>query len=56
MPLTAETSRQLPAEIAEQPALVHALVLSAIFGCGALAASILIADFVVPDGSVAQIR
>lgn len=53
MPLTAETSRQLPAEIAGQPALVHALVLPATFGCGALAAS---ADFVVPDGSVAQIR
>ncbi|NDV49733.1 MULTISPECIES: DUF998 domain-containing protein [unclassified Salipiger] len=49
MPLTAETPRQLPAETAERPALMHALVLLAIFGCVALTASILIADFVVPD-------
>ncbi|NIY95638.1 DUF998 domain-containing protein [Salipiger sp. HF18] len=49
MPPAAETSRQLPAETAEQPALIHALVLLAIFGCVALAVSIVIADFVVPD-------
>ena len=46
---TADTSRQMPARIAEQPNLIRFLVLLAVFGCTALAVSILIADFVVPD-------
>lgn len=46
---TAETSRQMSAEVTEQPVLILALVWLAVFGCLALASSILIADFVVPD-------
>jgi len=46
---TAGTDYQMPAEGAEQPYLLHALSLLAVFGCTALAASILIADFVVPN-------
>lgn len=46
---TAETSRQMPAEVTEQPVLILALVWLAVSGCLALASSILIADFVVPD-------
>ena len=49
MPPTAETARQMPAEVTEQPVLILALALLAVFGCLALASSILIADFVVPD-------
>jgi hypothetical membrane protein len=49
MPPTAETARQLNAQVAEQPFLIYTLSLIAIFGCAALAASIVIADFVVPE-------
>ena len=43
-----ETARQMSAEAAEQPLLLYALSVFAMFGCLALAASILIADIVVP--------
>jgi len=46
---TTQTDHQMPAEVDEQPALLRALSLLAVFGCIALAGSILIADFVVPD-------
>jgi hypothetical membrane protein len=46
---TVETDRQLPARVDEQPLLLVSLSLLAVFGCVALATSILIADFVVPD-------
>ena len=49
MPPTAETDRQMPAEVTEQPLLRRTLSLLAVFGCMAFAASILIADFVVPN-------
>lgn len=49
MTSNAETDRQLPAKISEQPALLVGLSLLAFFGCIALAGSILIADFVVPN-------
>jgi len=49
MPPTAETDRQMPAEIAEQPLLLLFLSMLAVFGCMALATSIVIGDFVVPD-------
>ncbi|MFN3171569.1 MAG: DUF998 domain-containing protein [Hyphomicrobiales bacterium] len=49
MSLTAETDRQIPAEVTEQPLLLRTLSLLAVFGCMALAVSILIADFVVPN-------
>tara|TARA_R110002033_G_scaffold74565_1_gene125829 strand:- start:1496 stop:2140 length:645 start_codon:yes stop_codon:yes gene_type:complete len=49
MPPTAETDHQMPAEIAEQPLLLRFLSLLAVLGCIALASSIFIADFVVPD-------
>lgn len=49
MPPTAKTNHQMPAEVSEQPLLLRALSLFAVFGCVALAVSILIADFVVPD-------
>jgi hypothetical membrane protein len=39
----------LPARVDEQPLLLVSLSLLAVFGCVALATSILIADFVVPD-------
>jgi hypothetical membrane protein len=46
---TVETDSQLPARVDEQPLLLVSLSLLAVFGCVALATSILIADFVVPD-------
>ncbi|MBB3986712.1 putative membrane protein [Sagittula marina] len=46
---TAETDHQLSAKVAEQPFLLLGLSLLAVFGCVALAGSILVADFVVPD-------
>lgn len=46
---TVETDRQMPTEVAEQPFPIFFLSLLAVFGCTALAVSILIADFVVPD-------
>ena len=49
MPPTSDTDRQMPAEVAEQPNLVFSLVLLVVFGCIALAVSVGIADFVVPD-------
>ncbi|APE44355.1 hypothetical protein BOO69_13785 [Sulfitobacter alexandrii] len=49
MPPTAETDRQMRAEVAEQPLLLIFLSLLAVFGCATLACSILVADFVVPD-------
>ena len=49
MPPTTETDRQMPAVVDEQPLLLLSLSLLAVFGCITLAASILIADFVVPD-------
>ncbi|OWU68379.1 DUF998 domain-containing protein [Phaeobacter sp. 22II1-1F12B] len=49
MPRTTETYRQIPADVTERPALILTLVSLAVFGCLALAGSILIADFVVPD-------
>ena len=49
MPPTAETAHQVSPEVGEQPLLMYTLVLLALFGCIALAASLLIADFVVPD-------
>lgn len=49
MPPTSETDRQMPAEVTEQPLLLRFLSLIAALGCVALAGSILIADFVVPD-------
>ncbi len=49
MPPTTETNRQMPAEVDEQPLLLLSLSLLAVFGCVTLAASILIADFVVPN-------
>ena len=49
MPPTNQTDTQMHAEIDEQPALLTLLSLLAAFGCAALALSILIADFVVPQ-------
>ncbi len=49
MPPTAETERQITAEVTEQPLLLRTLSLLAVFGCVALFGSILIADFVVPN-------
>ncbi|MFW2542583.1 DUF998 domain-containing protein [Primorskyibacter sp. 2E107] len=49
MPPTHETDDQMAAEVAEQPLLLRALSLLAVYGCVALAVSILIADFVVPN-------
>ncbi|QHQ36720.1 DUF998 domain-containing protein [Algicella marina] len=49
MPPTAETARQMPAEVAEQPVLMLTLALLAVFGCVALTTSVVIADFVVPN-------
>ncbi len=46
---TVQTDRQMPAEVTEQPVLLRTLSLLAVFGCIALAASVLIADFVVPN-------
>lgn len=48
MPRTTETNSQMPAEVSEQPVLLRALSFMGVFGCIALATSILIADFVVP--------
>jgi hypothetical membrane protein len=44
-----ETDHQMPAKVVEQPYLLLGLSLLAVLGCVALAVSILIADFVVPD-------
>lgn len=49
MPPTADTDHKIPAEVAEQPFLLVFLSLLAVFGCTALAASIVIADLVVPN-------
>lgn len=49
MPPTTQTDKQMPAKVDEQPGLLRTLSLLAVFGCVALAVSILIADFVVPD-------
>ncbi len=49
MQLTEETFHQMHAEVGEQPALMRTLSFFAVFGCLALAGSILIADFVVPN-------
>lgn len=49
MPPTVETRHRMDAEVVEQPGLLFALSLIAVLGCLALAGSILIADFVVPD-------
>lgn len=49
MPPTIETDHQMPAEVTEQPLLLRALGLLAVFGCVALSAAILVADFVVPN-------
>jgi len=49
MPPTTKTNRQMPAAVTEQPHLIRVLSLFAVFGCLALAGSILVADFVVPN-------
>ncbi|MEP3333293.1 DUF998 domain-containing protein [Sedimentitalea sp.] len=49
MPRITETNSQMPAEVSEQPVLLSTLIFLGVFGCIALATSILIADFVVPN-------
>ncbi|MBO9456197.1 hypothetical protein J7376_13340 [Paracoccus sp. R12_1] len=49
MPPTAKTAGHLSAEVAEQAILMHTLLLIAVFGCIALAAVDLIAEFFVPN-------
>ena len=49
MPPNVKTDHQMPAKIEEQASLLAFLSLFAVLGCLTLAASILIADFVVPN-------
>ena len=49
MPMTAETDTLMHAEVTEQRVLLRFFSIFSVFGCMALAASILIADFVVSN-------